>query len=212
MRPTILFATALCGLACLSQSVSGQTFIGAELPLEDGTPDGWSGVPVMFGHELPAGESVNTVHYYAADTRDIDIEDELYTVVPLIVRQEDGSVDDGEGVFSIFDIGPAHIPTEAGENEFAWGSQPIPDDGHLYHPAALQWADSADNTNGGVIAFGENGEGMHYFDVDTTEFVPNEDIGDLEAGFEFDPAGHSSFAPGRAYQLTFEMGSGRTTG
>ena len=206
-RKLIIYATVF-GLALISQSAKGQTFVGAELPLIDGTPDGWSGIPIMYGHELPAGEVVETVHYYAAEGRAFDVEEELYTVTPLIVRQEDGSTDEGEGFFSIFEIGPAHIPTESGENEFAWGSMAIPDDGHLYHPAAIQWLDAADNANGGVIAFAEGGEGMHYFDVDTFDFVPDEELGDLEEGFEFDGFGHSSPFGGRAYQLTYEMGAG----
>lgn len=183
---------------------------GAPLPLTNGTPDGWSGVPVMYGNDLPAGETVDVVRYYAADDRAFDVESELYTVVPLIVRQEDGSVDGGEGFFSIFEVGPTHIPTEAGENIIEWGSSPIPDDGNLYHPAALQWFDGADDANGGVIAFGDGtGDGMHYFNVDTTTFIPDDDIGEIEPGFELSALDiHTSPAGGRAYQLNFQMSSG----
>jgi hypothetical protein len=106
--------------------------IGAPLPFINGTSDGWSGIPVMYGHELPADQTVDVVRYYAADDRAFDVEE--------------------------------------------WGSSPIPDDGELYHPAALQWLDGLDDANGGVIAFGDGGEGMHYFNVDTTEYIPNEDL------------------------------------
>ena len=69
------------------------------------------------------------------------MEDELYAVTPLIVRQEGGSVEDGEGFFSIFEVGPTHVPMLPGENEVEWGSSPIPSDGELYHPAGASVAD-----------------------------------------------------------------------
>jgi hypothetical protein len=196
------------GEACPAPPVLGEGQVGAPLPLSDGTPDGWSGIPVLFGFQLPAGESVEVVRYYPADSREFDVESELYHVTPLIVMQEDGSVENGEGIFSIWEVGPTHTPNTAGQQEFAWGSQVIPDDGNLYHPAVLQWFDSANDTNGGVVAFGEGGEGMHFFNVDTTDYIPDEDLGEVEpelvlTGLET----HTSAAGGRAYQLNFEMSS-----
>ncbi len=182
-------------------------FVGAELPLEDGTPDGWSGVPVMYGNVLPAGESISTVRYYTADAR-FEAEDGVYHMVPLIVQQEDGSEEDGEGIFTVWEVGPAHTADGTGEQEFSWGSSAVPDDGNLYHPAALQWNDGFNNAAGGHIAFGQGGDGMHYFDIDTTDFIPDEDIGDIEPEMVLsDLTIHSSAFGGRYYQLNFETGS-----
>ncbi len=196
------------GEACPPPPEEKEGFVGAPLPLQDGTPDGWSGVPVLYGYQLPPGDTVEVVRYYAADSREFEVEDELYHVVPLIVKQEDGSVEGGEGEFSIWEIGPTHTPTETGDQEFAWGSSPIPDDGNLYHPAAVQWQEGVDDSNGGVIAFGQGGTGMHYFNVDTTDFIPDEELGDLEPEFILsDLQIHSSGVGGRLYQLNYEMGS-----
>ena len=53
------FVGMVCGLICVTTAIQAQVQIGAELPLADGgSVDGWSGIPVMYGHELPAGESV----------------------------------------------------------------------------------------------------------------------------------------------------------
>lgn len=188
--------------------------IGAPLPLSDqDSVDGWSGITTLFGSEIPAGESVNIVRYYTDIDRDIDVEDELYHVVPMIVQQEDGSVEDGEGLFTVWEIGPAHTPTEPGLQEVEWGSSAIPDDGNLYHPAALQWFDGADDAAGGVLSFGGGGDGMHYFNVDTTEYVPNEDLGEVEAGLVLsDLQIHTSGAGGRLYQLNFQVGGGGEPG
>ncbi|MCA9211522.1 MAG: PEP-CTERM sorting domain-containing protein [Planctomycetales bacterium] len=181
-------------------------FIGAQPPLETGSVDGWSGIPVMFGHELPAGETVDSVQYYAEDGRFLE---EAFAVVPLIVKQEDGD-DEGLGFFSIQEVGPIHITENAGENTVAWGSSPIPDDGELYHPAALQFQIDVDDAAGGIIAFADSGgEGMHFFNVDTSFYVPEDgDIGEVEAGLELsDLQTHTSGFGGRAYQLTFQMSS-----
>ena len=196
------------GGACPPPPVPDESRIGAPLPLTDGTPDGWSGIPVLYGFQLPPGESVDVVRYYAAEARALDVEDGYYHVTPLIVKQEDGSVEDGEGIFSVWEVGPNHTPSESGEQEFTWGSSPIPDDGNLYHPAVLQWQESLNDSNGGVVAFGEAGDGMHYFNVDTTDYVPDEDIGEVEPGLELTGLEtHSSAFGGRAYQLNFEMSS-----
>ena len=82
---------------------------------------------------------------------------------------------------------------------------------NLYHPAVLQWQLDVDNTDGGVVAFGQfTGEGMHFFDIDTTVFVPDDDLGEVEPEYELPPAGHSSPFGGRGYQLNFLM-SGDTS-
>jgi hypothetical protein len=201
------------GDACPPPVEPDPSRIGAPFPLTNGTPDGWSGIPVLYGYQLPAGESVEVVRYYAADDRSFQLEEELYHVVPLIVRQEDGSVEGGEGIFSVWEVGPPHTPTEIGEQEFAWGSSKIPNDGHLYHPAVLQWQQDLNDTDGGVVAFGNDGEGMHYFNVDTSTYVPGEDIGEVEAGLVLsDLEIHSSGVGGRAYQLNFQMSSGEPDG
>ena len=127
-RPN-LEAGGKVGEACPTPGGGGGDGVGAPLPFEDGQVDGWSGMPVMYGNELPAGESVEVVRYYAAEAREFGVEDELYQVTPVIVKQEDGSIEDGEGIFSVWEIGPNHTPTEAGDNEFEWGSSEIPDDG-----------------------------------------------------------------------------------
>ena len=191
-----------------------ETEIGAPLPLTDqASVDGWSGIPVMYGNQLTPGETVETVRYYPDDNREFDVEDELYSMVPLIVKQEDGSVEGGEGFFSVWEVGPAHVPTEGGEQEFSWSSSPIPEDGDLYHPAALQWFLDADDANGGLISFGEGGDGMHFFNVDTTDYIPGEDIGEVEADLDLSALQtHTSGAGGRLYQLNFEMSSGGEPG
>jgi hypothetical protein len=194
------------GDACPQPPTPEEGKIGAPLPMIDGTPDGWSGIPVLYGYQLPPGETVDVVRYYAADAREVGAEDELYNVTPLIVQQEGGSVELGEGVFSVWEVGPNHKPTGAGQQEFAWGSQPIPDDGNLYHPAVLQWQEGLNDTDGGVVAFAESGNGMHYFNVDTSTYIPDEDIGEVEPGLVLsDLETHSSGIGGRAYQLNFEM-------
>lgn len=207
MRRMIL-VLAIVSWGLIGGQVIGQ-HIGAPLPLEDfESVDGWSGITTLFGSELPAGQAVQVVRYYTDEDRDLDVEDELYHVVPLIVQQQDGSIDDGEGEFSVWEIGPAHTPTEPGLQELTWGSSIIPDDGHLYHPAALQWQDGVDDAAGGVISFGSDGDGMHYFNVDTTDYVPNEDLGEVETGLVLsDLQIHTSGAGGRLYQLNFEVGS-----
>ena len=202
-------------LVPLCESANAE-FIGADLPLEDfEMVDGWSGIPVWYGHELPSGEAVNTVRYFIDEDR-IGAEDELYNVIPLIIRQEDGSSSDGDGLFSIWEIGPAHTANSIGEQEIEWGSSEIPADDFLYHPGALQWQQDVNNTEGGAISFaGGGGEGMHFFDIDTTEFIPGEELGDIEPELELGdldgPIGalqlHSSAAGGRAYQFNFETGA-----
>ena len=73
---------------------------------------------------------------------------------------------------------------------------------------ALQWQIDNNDTNGGIISFGSNGEGMHFFNVDTTDYIPNEDLGEVEDGLELTGLElHSSAFGGRSYQLNFEIGS-----
>ena len=201
-------AVLLCGVCC---TVRGE-FVGAELPLEDqASVDGWSGIQVLYGHALPANQAVNVVRYYADDDLAAPIEnDQAYTLLPLIVKQEGGSAENGDGTFTVWQIGPTHIPEEYGEQEFGWGSFPVPDDGALYHPGVLEWNAGVNNAAGGLVSFGDGGPGMHFFDVDTTEFVPDENIGPVEVGYDLSaqsPQIHSSVAGGRRYQLNFETGT-----
>ena len=86
---------------------------GALLPLTDGTPDGWSGIPVMYGHQLPPGESVEIVRYYAAETRGSRCRRRNSCGHTADRQAEDGS-EDGDGFFSIHEVGPTHIPEETG--------------------------------------------------------------------------------------------------
>ena len=78
-----------------------------------------------------------------------------------------------------------------------WGSKLIPADGNTYHPAFWQWNSGVDDTDGGVVAFGEGGSGMFQQNRDGTNYVPA--IGDDLSGGEQ----HASGAGGRAYQMNF---------
>ena len=181
--------------------------IGADLPLEDQTSvDGWAGVQVRFGENLPPGEAVTVVQYYADHDRTGDVEAGDFNFVPLIVGQEGGSFD-GDGTFIIYDVGPVHIPTEEGLQVLSWGggSLPVPDDGNLYHVGLLEWKNGINNSNGGLVSFGTDGTGMHFFDVDTSSYAPD-DLGEVEVGFDLTNGAvqtHTSGAGGRDYQVVF---------
>lgn len=181
--------------------------IGAALPLEDkASVDGWAGIQVRFGEQLPAGEAVTIVQYYADDDRAANVENGEFNFVPLVVKQEGGSFE-GDGQFSVFDVGPVHIPEVGGEQLFTWGggSIPIPDDGNLYHVGLLEWKNGVNNDAGGLVSFGDGGTGMHFFDVDTSAFTPD-DLGPVEPGYDLSndsPQIHTSGAGGRDYQVNF---------
>jgi hypothetical protein len=186
--------------------------IGASLPLENKVSvDGWGGVQVRFGETLPPGEVVTVVQYYADDDRAGPIENEEFRFVPLVVQQEGGSFD-GDGTFTIYDVGQVQIPILAGEQLFPWGggSLPIPDDGNLYHVGLLEWPqDAANNAAGGLVSFGTGGTGMHFFDVDTSVYTPD-DIGEIEPGLNLSENNlqiHTSGAAGRDYQVNFTTGT-----
>ena len=69
MRKLLLVAVAAVFLVGASVRAD---IIGTENEeLADGTPDGWSGVPVFNGEDyaLPPGQSVNSIDYYASDGR-----------------------------------------------------------------------------------------------------------------------------------------------
>ncbi len=181
--------------------------IGADLPLEDqASVDGWAGVQVRFGEALPPGEAVSVVQYYADHDRTGEVEAGNFNFVPLIVGQAGGSFD-GDGTFTVYDVGPVHIPTEEGLQLFTWGggSQPIPDDGNLYHVGLLEWKNGANNSAGGLVSFGTDGNGMHFFDVDTSSYAPD-DLGPVEVGFDLTADRvqlHTAAAGGRDYQINF---------
>ncbi len=181
--------------------------IGAELPLEDqASVDGWAGVQVRFGESLPPGEAVTIVQYYADHDRTGEVEDGNFNFVPLIVGQEGGSFD-GDGTFTIYDVGPVHIPTEEGLQVHPWGggSRPVPDDGNLYHVGLLEWKNGTNNSAGGLVSFGTDGTGIHFFDVDTSSYAPD-DLGPIEVGFNLTVDNtqlHTSGAGGRDYQVVF---------
>ena len=69
-------------------------------------------------------------------------------------------------------------------------------------------AGCVDDAAGGVISFdGNAGEGMHFFNVDTSFFIPDEDIGDVEEGLVLsDLQTHTSGIGGRLYQINFQVG------
>lgn len=187
--------------------------IGAELPLEDqASVDGWGGIQVRFGEQLPAGEVVTLVQYYADDDRAGPIEEGQFRFVPLVVAQEGGSLD-GDGTFTVFDVGQVQIPETAGPQEFPWagGSLTIPDDDNLYHVGLLEWPqDAANNAAGGLVSFGTGGTGMHFFDVDTSAYTPD-DLGEIEPGLNLSENNlqiHTSGADGRDYQVNFTTGPG----
>ena len=195
----------------LSASASADD-VGAELPLEDqSSVDGWGGIQVRFGEALPVGQAVNTVRYYADDDRTEPVENGDFRLVPLIVKQEDGGLD-GSGTFTVFDVGPVHIPEEGGAQEFDWLPQSlvVPADDSLYHVGVLEWPqDAANNDAGGLVSFGEDGSGMHFFDVDTSTLTP-EDLGPVEVGYDLtndSPQIHTSAAGGRDYQINFGTGA-----
>ena len=205
MRKLTIYAMSSLLLLVAQANTFGQ--VGALDPLFDGgSVDGWSGLSVLHAEVMPAGETVNTVSYYAADVREFEVEDELYSFVPLIVRQEGGSRLSGDGTFTVHEVGPIHTPTSAGENMFDWGSAAIPSDGALYHPAFVAWQHDVDNTDGGLVSFaGAGGTGMKQFDVDTSFFAPD-DLGEIEPGLELNPlTTHSSGFNGRDYQFNFGM-------
>ncbi|MCA9217845.1 MAG: PEP-CTERM sorting domain-containing protein [Planctomycetales bacterium] len=183
--------------------------VGTDNVHNGGNVDGWSGLTVMHGHSIPAGEKVETVNYYTADNRSAEVEDGLYNFVPIIVKQEDGSLDGGEGIFSIFEVGPHHKPEVPGEQSFDWSSMEIPDDGSFYHPAMLQWQDDLDDSNGGVVSFaGNGGTGMVQYNVDTSFYAPD-DLGEVEEGLELNGLQtHTSGANGRQYQFNFITDAG----
>ncbi|MCA9201088.1 MAG: hypothetical protein KDA87_26290, partial [Planctomycetales bacterium] len=179
---------------------------------DGGSVDGWSGITAMYNHTLEPGDTVEAVNYYTADNRAGEVESELYSFVPIIVKQEDAleaadGTNDGTGFFSIYEVGPVHTPNTPGENTFEWGSSAIPDDDALYHPAMVQWQDTLDDSNGGFVSFaGSGGTGMIQFNVDTS-FYPD-DLESLEPGFELTGLEtHQSVANGREYQFNFVTGA-----
>ncbi len=177
----------MAGVVLLASAISvNAAVVGEPSPLADGSVDGWSGVTVMNGYGgLPAGEMVTTASYYAAAGR----ADGSHVVQPLIAKEEGGA-------FTIWDVGPTSTPTTEGDNSVAWGSKVVPDDGNVYHPAFWQWNEGVDDTDGGMVAFGDaGGSGMFQQNEDGTSYVPA--IGDELA------AGHASAAGGRAYQFNY---------
>ncbi len=173
----------------LGSAVSLQAaVVGEPSPLIDGDVDGWSGITIMNGYGgLPAGELVETVNYYANGGR----ADGNHHVQMLIAKEEAG------GSTTIWDIGPVVTPTEAGEQSVAWGSQVVPNDGNVYHPAIWQWNEGVDDTAGGVVPFASGGSGMFQQNQDGTSYVPA--IGDdLTIGQQ-----HASGPGGRAYQVNY---------
>ena len=147
-----------------------------------------------------------------ASNRDAGVEDGVYNFVPIIVKQEDGSLEGGDGFFSIFEVGPHHKPEVPGEQTFDWESMEIPDDGSLYHPAMVQWQDDLDDSDGGVVSFaGSGGTGVVQYNV-ATDFYPD-DLDELEPGLELnDLQTHTSGANGREYQFNFITDAGGVTG
>jgi hypothetical protein len=199
-------ACATIALVAMATAALAAT-VGEQQPFSDfENVDGWSGIAVFNGYGgIPAGESVNTVNYYTDDDRELDVLDGRYHVVPIIVQ------DNGSGALTVWDVGSTHTPDQGGDHAVPWGSDPIPRDNCVYHPAVLQWQEATDDSNGGVISFaGGGGQGMFYFNVDTTNFVPdmaNRDIGEVAIGLDVSGAGHSSAAGGRAYQFNVVTGA-----
>lgn len=182
----VLLVTVLFSAASLNADTVGESPLAG-----GGTPDGWSGISVLsdgYGG-LPAGQSVSTFNYYAADGRAAGENN----VQALIAKQE------GD-VYTIWEVGPIGTPDGAGEYSIDWGSSIVPDDGNSYHPAIWQWRTGHDDANGGLVPFnGSGGSGMFQQNQNGAEYVP-------EVGNELYPAGqqHSSGGGGRAYQFNFE--------
>ena len=195
MRKLLLVAVAAVFLVGASVRAD---IIGTENEeLDDGTPDGWSGVPVFNGEDyaLPPGQSVNSIDYYASDGRFDTVDAGIHHATFLIAQ-----LDIPDDTFAtIWAVGPTVTPEETGLNSVEWGSDPIPDDGLHYVPAFVQWHEDGDNSNGGLIPFGgENGLGMFYFDVDGNDYVP-------EVGEDL-TSGHASGLGGRDYQFHYHTG------
>lgn len=181
-----LLSTA-CAFALGLAAVSHAAVVGEPGPFADGSVDGWSGITVMDGYGvLPAGEAVTTVNYYASDGR----ADGAHSVQPLIAKL------DGAGGATVWDIGPVSTPTAGGEQMIAWDSLTIPDDGASYVPGFWQWNEGVDDTDGGLVPFGDaGGSGMFQSNKDGTSYVPAVD--------DVIDSGHASGAGGRAYQMNF---------
>ena len=143
-------------LLCLP--VSAETVIaGRDSLIDDGSPDGWSGLfvmePVISG---PGGIDLGTVttfNFWADSNR----ADGLHHVTPILVRRSGGA-------YRIHGIGTSHAPNSPGLQSEAFGltagsDQVDMSDSSTYHIAVLQQWDGGDDNGGGLIPFGGSGGG-----------------------------------------------------
>ena len=180
IRP-LSFAAIL--LVC-SVTTATAGIIGHNPYSDEGQPDRWSAVSVMYGYRIPAGQRITSVNYGASADR----ADGTRYIQPLIARERDGD-------YSIWAVGPVETPMGGGSS-ISWISSTIPNDGYTYHPAIWQWADGVDDTNGGTIPYAASGgRGMFQSNRNGMSYVPlvGESL-DIE---------YASGAGGRAYQMHF---------
>ena len=174
---------------------SSAVLVGLDPLTDNGGPDGWSGITIL---ETPI-EGVGTVTdwaFYADDQRAAAQPGENYAT-PLILSRN------SEGAVSILGVGAEVQVNVAGVHQQAFdvqsGSADFGGDASLeYLGGVWQRRDGVNNDAGGIIPFGDGGQGMFQIDQDGATYVP-------EAGGDALPAaGHASDPGGRAYAFNLQ--------
>lgn len=135
-----------------------ETVIAGRDPLiDDGTPDGWSGLfvmtPPITGPEGIDQGAVTTFNFWAEASR----ADGRREVTPILVRRS-------EGKYRVFGIGATTKPTSPGLKSVPFGLVEGSDrvdltDGSTYHIAVLQQWEGGDDNGGSLIPFSNVGGG-----------------------------------------------------
>lgn len=156
--PSLLTRLLLPVLLLLPVWSAGESVITGRDPLvDDGTPDGWSGLfvmtPPIAGPEGINEGMVTTFNYWAEASR----ADGRHEVTPILVRRS-------EGAYRVFGVGTKRVPDSPGPKsvpfELVEGSDRVDlSDGSTYHIAVLQQWEGGDDNSGSLIPFGNSGGG-----------------------------------------------------
>ena len=199
MKPLLLSAFALFAFALFTshQATAATVIAGLDPILDNGAPDGWSGVSVL---ETPItdpgdGTTIGRVTNFSYwDDRGTG----THTVQPLLV-QNDG------GLYTIIGIGEPHTPLggpglQSEPFSLASGTDTLDTStlGITFHIGVLQFDPGAgEDSNDGTIPFAnDGGGGMFQMNVPDSHIPSIDEVINPE---------HASAAGGRNYAINFEI-------